>query len=125
MPALRVNIPPLTRTLLVLLVGLSLIYQAINFRHANAPSARGWLVLVPGVSIWYPWVYASSALAEENVLTMLIGGATVFYGGKYLERAWGSADFARFVAIVTLVPMAVAGLLYQLAWTLSGFAPLG
>jgi Eukaryotic integral membrane protein (DUF1751) len=125
MPPFRINIPPLTRLLLLLLVGLSLIYQAINFRHANAPSARGWIVLIPGVSIFYPWVYASSALAEENVLTMLVGGATIFYGGKYLERAWGSADFAKFMAIVTLIPLVISGILYEIAWTTSGFAPLG
>ena len=122
---LRINVPPLTRLLLILLVGLSLIYQAINYRHQNAPGARGWIVLIPSVSIFFPWVYATSAMAEENVLTLLIGGATIFYGGKYLERAWGSSNFARFMLIVSLIPYALAAVLYEIAWKTSGVQSLG
>jgi membrane associated rhomboid family serine protease len=62
----------------------------------------------------------TSAFAEENILTILIGGATIYYGGKYLERAWGSSDFGKFMLVVTAIPNLAAGLLYILAYAASG-----
>ena len=105
----RINIPPLTRLLIIALIGFSAIYQVASYTAAA--------VLVPNVSILFPWVYLTSAFSEENVLTLLIGGATIFYGGKYLERAWGSSEFAKFMLVITVVPNFVTGLLYILAYS--------
>ena len=53
-------------------------------------------------------------LYSTTVLTLLVGGATVLLGGRYLERAWGSQEFGKFVLIVTLLPNLIAAVLYVL-----------
>ena len=114
----RVNIPPLTRVILVFLVGFSLVYQAASYsvRRTTHTSSRvvPWVALTPGISLFYPWVYLTSTLAEGNVLTLCIAAAMFFYGGKYLERAWGSKDFGKFLLVVTLIPNAIAAFVYAL-----------
>ena len=121
--ALRINIPPLTRVLLILLVGLSLVYQAASYRErrsgATTHTGVPWLALTPQLSVYYPWVYLTSTFAERNVATLLVAGATVFYGGKYLERAWGSAEFGKFFLVATLIPNVTAALLYVLVFAIT------
>ena len=122
--ALRINIPPLTRVLLVFLVGLSVVYQAASYRASkSADPTKGaiipWITLIPQLSVYYPWVYITSTLAERNVVTLLVAGATVLYGGKYLERAWGSAEFGKFLLVITLVPNTVAAILYILLFVVT------
>jgi membrane associated rhomboid family serine protease len=130
--ALRINIPPLTRALLVFLTGFSMIYQAASYKSSQAPQNQPdasistfasnpvpWIALTPQLSMFYPWVYVTSSLAEQNLLTMAIAGATIFYGGKYLERAWGSRDFGIFMLVVTAIPNVVAGLLYVFAFAVT------
>ena len=121
---LRINIPPVTRALLVLLFGFSLVYQAASYRSQrsiNQPphNVVPWIALTPQLSVYYPWVYITSTLAEQNVLTLAIAGATFFYGGKYLERAWGSRDFTKFLLLVTIVPNVIAAFLYVLAFAIT------
>ena len=121
---LRINIPPLTRVLLVFLVGLSVVYQAASYSASKSADPKKaaiipWITLIPQLSVYYPWVYLTSTLAEKNVVTLLVAGATVLYGGKYLERAWGSAEFGKFLLVITLVPNAVAAILYVLLFAVS------
>ena len=120
---LRINLPPLTRVLLVLIAGTSLVYQAAYYRDPAHKSSRvvtvPWIALVPQASIFYPWVFITSTLAEPNVVTLLIAGATVLFGGKYLERAWGSAEFGKFLLITTLIPNVVATILYILLFAIT------
>ena len=123
--ALRINIPPLTRVLLVLLVGLSVVYQAASFKERRSGAKSGltgiqWIALTPVYSIYYPWTYVTATFAERNVFTLLIAGATLFYGGKYLERAWGSSEFGKFFLIVTLVPNVAVSLLWVLLFAVTG-----
>ena len=122
--ALRINIPPLTRVLLVVLVGLSVVYQAASYRQNKSGGSIPqpgipWISLTPQLSIYYPWAYVTAAFAEKNVLTLLIGGATLLYGGKYLERAWGSAEFGKFLLVVVLLSNVVASCLYVLLFALT------
>ena len=112
--AFRINIPPVTRVLLILLLGFSLVYQAAHYKTPGSQYSLAWIVLRPQLSVYYPWVYITSTLAEQNIITLLIAIATVLYGGKYLERAWGSAEFAKFLLVVTLVPNVIASVLYLL-----------
>ena len=78
-----------------------------------------WIALTPQLSIFYPWVYITSTLAERNIITLLIAIATILYGGKYLERAWGSAEFGKFLLVVILVPNVVATILYVLLYVIT------
>jgi len=111
--ALRISIPPVTRVLLILIVSLSFLYNVARFgrivEDASATTSQPtplvpYLALVPSVCIFYPWTLLSASFVEQNVVTLLINSANIFFGGKYLERAWGSRAFAMVVVVAALVP---------------------
>ncbi|ROT43285.1 eukaryotic integral membrane protein [Sodiomyces alkalinus F11] len=105
MPA-RINVPPLTRAVLGVLTVQSFLSAVIRFRQWSATSeiVIPYLTLIPQLSLVYPWTLISTTLVESNVFSFAIAGATLFYGGRYLERAWSSAEFAKFLAVVSLIP---------------------
>lgn len=111
---LRINIPPLTRLLLALAIVISLVFQVARFELWATQGDPDFLALIPQWSLFYPWVYLTATFAEQNVVTLLVAGVTILFGGKYLERAWGSKEFGKFVLIVTLIPNLVASFLYVL-----------
>ncbi len=84
-----------------------------------------YLVLVPQLSLIYPWTFLTTTFVENNVITLGVSGLTIYYGGRYLERAWTSAEFAKFLLVAALVPNAFAfGILVilfavtgDMAWT--------
>ncbi|KAL8921554.1 MAG: hypothetical protein Q9208_005708 [Pyrenodesmia sp. 3 TL-2023] len=108
----RISIPPLTRVLLALLLVFSISYQALRLRGDR--TSGHYLALIPQWALFTPWVYFTATYSEQNLVTILIAGATILYGGKYLERAWGSLEFGKFILIVTLLPNLVASLIYVL-----------
>jgi membrane associated rhomboid family serine protease len=109
---MRINIPPLTRVLLALLIAISVTHQITRYIFGGLD--QGFLAIIPQWSLFYPWVYATATFAEQNVVTLLIAGATILYGGKYLERAWSSTEFGKFVLIVTVLPNVAATFIYVL-----------
>lgn len=111
---LRGNISPLTRALLALTLVISLFFQIARFQLWAKKGNPDFLALIPQWSLFYPWVYFTATFAEQNVLTLVVAGATIFFGGRYLERAWGSREFGQFVLLVTLLPNFIAALLYVL-----------
>lgn len=138
----RINLPPLTRALLLTLLALSTLNAFLRFhtwssatnaqeQKITAPSivftspqwAVPYLVLVPTKSIRYPWTFLTSALIENNVVSLGISGAVVWFGGKYLERAWGGAEFAKFTIFVTMIPNIITFFIYALWQGLRGQAP--
>lgn len=78
----------------------------------SRPSTPDFLVLVPQRALFQPWVFLTATFAEPNIITLLLAGFTIFYGGNYLERAWESREFAKFVLVVTLISNSVASLFY-------------
>lgn len=108
---LHINIPPLTRVLLALTLVASTIFQIARFQLG---SPKDFLALVPQRSLFYPWAYFTATFAEQNILTLFIAVATILFGGRYLERAWGSKEFGKFVLLGTLLPNFIASLLYVL-----------
>ncbi|ESZ91662.1 hypothetical protein SBOR_7960 [Sclerotinia borealis F-4128] len=106
----RLNIPPVTKILLIALTSLSILSAAIRYRQWNQETAADlhivvpYLSLVPQLSFIYPWTLLTTTLVENNVFTLGIAGLTLFYGGRYLERAWTSAEFAKFIVVASLVP---------------------
>lgn len=109
---MRINIPPLTRVLLGLLIAISTAHQITRYFFGGLDPEL--LALIPQWSLFYPWVYITATFAEQNVVTLLIAGATILYGGKYLERAWGSTEFGKFVLLVTVLPNLIATFVYVL-----------
>lgn len=111
----RLNLPPLTRFLLICCLALSICNAIIRpyTDEPQAPLARigagaPYLAVVPGKSIIYPWVFVTASFVEQNLLGLAVSGLTLFFGGRYLERAWGSAEFAKFVLVSTAIPNLLA-----------------
>ncbi|KAK3215009.1 hypothetical protein GRF29_19g1961739 [Pseudopithomyces chartarum] len=125
----RITLPPLTRGLLAALVLLTLLNFALrpaaswSERASKPVTAVGnglpYLAIVPGLSLVYPWVFLTATAVEQNVLGLITTGLAVFYGGRYLERAWGSTDFAKFLLFVALLPNLLSFLLYAVGYVLS------
>ncbi|KAL4910721.1 hypothetical protein BDW74DRAFT_141724 [Aspergillus multicolor] len=112
--ALRVNIPPATRVCLISLITLSFLYNIARWRQLDttpgAPTISPpvpYLTLVPSQFLFYPWTLLTATFVEQNIFTVLLNLATIFYGGKYLERAWGSREFTKFIVTIALVPNVV------------------
>ncbi|KAL2395231.1 hypothetical protein ABEF93_002472 [Exophiala dermatitidis] len=128
----RINLPPVTRILLGVLVALTLLYNIARWRvsqpdpNAATPSPTTtrpiipYLALVPSQCLWYPWTFLSATFAEQNILTLLINGVNVFFGGKYLERAWGSQGFIYVILIATAIPNLLVVPTYLIWATITG-----
>jgi membrane associated rhomboid family serine protease len=138
----RINLPPLTRSLLLTLLSLSLLNAFLRFRSwssstptneqsSTAPSiyltsplwAIPYLVLIPTQSIKFPWTFLTSALIENNIVSLAISSAVVWFGGKYLERAWGGQEFAKFVLFVTTIPNILTFFIYAVWHGLASNTP--
>ncbi|EPS45028.1 hypothetical protein H072_1032 [Dactylellina haptotyla CBS 200.50] len=134
----RINLPPLTRAIIVVELCFSLIAGALRYsawvsRAAldnNAPlgspppeflaSTRiQYLTVVPALSIIYPWTQVTASFVEANIFTLVITLATFFYGGKYLERAWGGREFAKFLGVVSVGSNVIALAIYVIWYAIS------
>jgi len=101
----RFNIPPITRILLIVLLLQSILSFIIRYQKWDGKLVQvPFLTLVPQLSLIYPWTFLSTTLVENNVFTLSIAGVTIFYGGRYLERAWTSPEFAKFLVVASLLP---------------------
>jgi membrane associated rhomboid family serine protease len=110
--AVRVNVPPVTRLILILFIAFSFLY-ALG-RYSKLPSSPNpmsparplvpYLTLVPSLCLYYPWTLLTATFVERNTFSLLLNGATIFFGGKYLERAWGSKEFGKVVLVASVIP---------------------
>ncbi|KAB8346266.1 hypothetical protein FH972_023310 [Carpinus fangiana] len=117
----RINIPPLTRGLLGSLVLFTALNAAARYRSWQVDRTHPvgsreyyapYLTIVPSESLKYPWVIATSTLIEQNVFGLLFTGTTLFYGGRYLERAWSSTEYLKFISLISVIPNVLAFLIY-------------
>lgn len=125
----RLNIPPLTRGLILGLLVYTLLNAGARYRKwtDTGRSTRvydrtyyaPYLTIVPGQSIIYPWVFLSATLAEQNALGLIVTGASLFYGGRYLERAWSSREYSKFIVIIALIPNIMTFFLYIILYILT------
>jgi membrane associated rhomboid family serine protease len=121
----RVNLPPLTRALLVTLISFTLLNAIIKPEYtALGPFTRTghgtpYLAIVPQTSWQYPWTFATATFVEQNVFGLIVTGLTLFYGGRYLERAWSSNQFAKFILFVGVIPNLLCFAFYMVLFALS------
>ncbi|KAI0392535.1 eukaryotic integral membrane protein [Xylariaceae sp. FL0594] len=116
----RLNIPPVTRIVLAVLILQSLSSIVIRRAHAGDSSfAIAWLTLVPQLSLFYPWTFLTTTLVENNLIVLGIAGVALFNGGRYLERAWSSKEFAKFLLVVSVIPNLVCFLLLFALFTIT------
>ncbi|EKG11167.1 hypothetical protein MPH_11785 [Macrophomina phaseolina MS6] len=127
---MRVNVPPLTRGLLVCLFVFTLLnwilrpgyndwVQGVGKPLVSVGDGAPYLAIIPSTAIVYPWVFLVATVVEENIFGLLITGLTLFYGGRYLERAWSSAEFAKFILFISMIPNILTYLLYVIGYALS------
>ncbi|EFW98841.1 rhomboid family protein [Grosmannia clavigera kw1407] len=102
----RLNIPPVTRIALIMLVLQSILSAAIRYRQWTAQShiVIPYLNLIPQLSVLYPWTFLTTTLVENNMFTLAIAVTTLYQGGRYLERAWSSRELAKFLVVASLIP---------------------
>lgn len=115
----RISIPPLTRILLALVVVISVVYQIHRFDSWTKPGDSDFLGLVPQWALFQPWVFFTATFAEQDVFALVIAAVTILYGGKYLERAWDSREFGKFVLLMVFIPNFTATLAYILLFALT------
>lgn len=125
----RINLPPLTRSLLAGLVVFTLLnfvlrpnsdwVEKVEKPLIGVGNGVPYLTIVPGRSIIYPWVFALATVVEQNLLGLIITGLTIFYGGRYLERAWGSQEFTKFIMFVAMIPNILSFVLYMLGYLIT------
>lgn len=118
----RLNIPPITRIALILLVLQSSLNTGIRYRQRSFHTevVVPYLALVPQMSLIFPWTFLGTTLVENNIFTLAASVLTLFYGGRYLERAWSSAQFARFLLVATLIPNLLTFATLVILFALSG-----
>ncbi|KAL9624951.1 MAG: hypothetical protein Q9160_000998 [Pyrenula sp. 1 TL-2023] len=117
----RINIPPITRVLLLTLLASSFLYNLARWRQIStmpqgqiAKVSVPYLALVPASSLLNPWTFLTTTFVEQNIFNLLINAAALFFGGKYLERAWGSKEFGKVILVASFVPNLTATLAYIL-----------
>ncbi|KAI1136722.1 DUF1751-domain-containing protein [Hypoxylon sp. FL0543] len=117
----RLNIPPVTRVVLVVLLLQSVLSAAVRYRQWSAHSeiVVEWLTLIPQLSLFYPWTFLSATLVENNIFTLGIALLTLYHGGKYLERAWSSREFAKFLLVASLIPNTLTFLVLVTLFTIT------
>ncbi|KAL2185244.1 DUF1751-domain-containing protein [Thermothelomyces heterothallicus CBS 203.75] len=105
----RINIPPVTRITLIVLGVQSVLSAAIRYRQWTATSeiVIPYLNLIPQLSLAYPWTFLTTTFVESNIFTLSIACTALYNGGRYLERAWSSREFAKFLLITSVVPNAL------------------
>lgn len=120
----RLNIPPITRILLSALGAQSLVSFAIRYTQWQPTNSNAivvpYLQLIPQLSLFYPWTFIGTSLVENNVVMLGISGVILFYAGRYLERAWTSREFAKFLLVTTLIPNALTFLILIFLYALTG-----
>lgn len=122
---MRFTLPKVTRAILALLVVVSVVWQVSAARRAGLgldfrkSTLVPWVSLTPQTSWKYPWVYITATFAEQNLFTLGVAAAWFYFGGKYLERAWGEQELGRFIALLTILPTLITSLLYLAAYGLT------
>ncbi|KAF1924632.1 cytochrome c oxidase subunit I [Didymella exigua CBS 183.55] len=131
----RIHLPPITRGLLAATLACTLLNFALRPHSTWVDKVEQpllavgngvpFLAIVPGQSLVYPWVVGLATVVEQNLAGLLVNGAALFYGGRYLERAWGGREFAKFIVVVAVLPNVLTLVLYLAAYAVTAStAPL-
>lgn len=128
---MKISLPPFTRTCLIIVLTLSALVAFLRYSEYSRQYAEltkaviqpetdehpippdlpefsdiqvPYLVLIPSLSIIYPWVALTSSLVEQTVTGLIITMVTLGYAGRYCERIWGAKQLAIFAAILCVIP---------------------
>lgn len=127
--------PPLTRACLLVCICFSVITGALRYRSWMAQQSQSnekdglprtqlfivpYLTVVPARSAVFPWTFITATFVEQNIFTLVITLVTLFLGGGYLERAWGSAELGKFILVVSIVPNFLSFVVYIVWFAITG-----
>lgn len=105
------QLPPGTKVLVALMVGLSTLIQLFRFSlseldlkavfrgRMDDSLAFPWLVMVPGSVLWNPWTILTAGLCEVGIVELFFSLMTLSLCGRYLERVYGLAEFVKFCLV--------------------------
>ncbi|KAF9389072.1 hypothetical protein CPB97_012035 [Podila verticillata] len=104
------NVPPLTKSISTAMTVMSSLGFALRFRDLTSDAdAEGTLTqliaMVPVSAPYHPWTFATAPFYERSVLQFIINSAILLGCGKYLERAWGSREFFKYLAVTSVGSM--------------------
>ncbi|CAG8580378.1 801_t:CDS:2, partial [Dentiscutata erythropus] len=127
MPAWRTyftNVPPTVKTLTFSIVFVSALGALKRFhRWTENPFATNVLpnfALVPGHAIQNFWTFFTAGFLETNPASLIGSIIAMVACGKYLERAWGSKDFLKFVGIILIGVTLSTYFTYLLEYVITG-----
>ncbi|RGB41097.1 eukaryotic integral membrane protein, partial [Rhizophagus diaphanus] len=78
------------------------------------------MALVPGYALRKFWTFLTAGFLETNLSGFVGSILIILVNGKYLERAWGSRDFLKFIGIVIIGANICAYLTYLCEYTITG-----
>jgi membrane associated rhomboid family serine protease len=90
------NLPPATRALLLVNVGIFLIQQV------TGPLLEQWFALWPPGTLFEPWQLLTYAFLHEGWMHIFLNMFALFMFGTPLERYWGTARFTVFYFVCVL-----------------------
>ncbi|CAG8551523.1 13822_t:CDS:2 [Funneliformis mosseae] len=129
MPNLRTtftNIPPTSKAIAFIIIcssGLGVLQnvkQWLNIEPTSPPSLSQGLALVPNSALWEFWTFITASFYETNLINFIGSVLTILGMGKYLERAWGSREFLKFIGIVMIGANICVVLTYLCEYAITG-----
>ncbi|EGG00316.1 uncharacterized protein MELLADRAFT_118047 [Melampsora larici-populina 98AG31] len=105
------QLPPGTKVLVALMVGLSTLIQLFRFSlseldlkavfrgRMDDSLAFPWLVMVPGSVLWNPWTILTAGLCEVGLVELFFSVMALSLCGRYLERVYGLVEFVKFCLV--------------------------
>lgn len=81
---------------------LAVVLVAGYLANWTLPQLEEYLALVPAQVATRPWTLVTSSLFETNLFQLLFCVVGLLFTAKVLEPIWGSKEFVRFVAVVSL-----------------------
>lgn len=108
----RYNLPIVTKILVSTILFLYFLSAAYQYRTKGVgllplygdPSLVPQIVVIPKLTISYPWTILTATYVEANIATLSASGLALFFGGRYLERAWSSSQLATLMLLIAIVP---------------------
>ncbi|KAG0241565.1 hypothetical protein BGW41_005725 [Actinomortierella wolfii] len=135
------NVPPLTKSVVTAMTVLSLLGQVLKIRtmlqadldrdgvpdieYTSAVEAyEPLLAMVPRTAPYYFWTFATAVLYESNLFLYFINAAIFLGCGKYLERAWGSRELFKYMAVSSIGTMVAVYITCLLEYVVRGNSEL-
>ncbi|KTW27845.1 uncharacterized protein T551_02812 [Pneumocystis jirovecii RU7] len=79
-------------------------------------SILSFFVIVPGISYFYIWTFFIATFVESNFFAFIVLLSSLYYGGKYLEKSWGSKGLMKFILVIVIVPNIFAWTWYYIRY---------